>query len=356
MIHVRFVGAEGKFQSIETQAVRISTYLERAAPGRIESSLTLLPQDHFARKGLLRRVPVKRIEALAEGADVLVIVKSSLFKDFLQAAPHLKASCRARGVVLASNPCDGPGADTGSTSDAFTEQIADYALAVSRMQAEAIAAVRPAGEVLFVGHASRLETRNALEYRDVVRRVIWENAIHHNPRYDARKVGMPREKYQELEDMIRGILREHGAELVFIEAWRETQTYAEWEEMMLSSDIAIECKALGSQYVEYQSQKPAVKVLNYMSLGLPVVCDTLPAYRELGENGRHLLFADNLDEWRSQLVRLLEDRTLRRRLGEEAKKAAEPFSIENICRRYAEIFERMVERARSGAKAVQARV
>ena len=348
MIHVRFVGADGKFQSIETQATRLHLNLERGSGGRVKSDLKLLPQDHFRLKGFFRRPPMQALEALVDGTQVLVVVKSSLFRDFLKSAPRLKELCQKKGVVLVSNPCDGPGADSGDTTDVFTEVIADYAFAVSRMQAEAISKQRRPDEVLLVAHASRLETQNCVEYRDKVRQVIWENAIHHNPRYVARKVGMPRESYQELEDMLRSLLKPHGAELVFIEAWRETQTYSEWERMMLASDIAIECKALGSQYVDYQSQKPAVKVLNYMSIGLPVVCDTLPAYRELGEDGKQLFFADTLDEWRARITRLLDDKDLRRRIGENAKRAAEPFSIENICLRYADFFEAMIRRRQSG--------
>ena len=103
-----------------------------------------------------------------------------------------------------------------------------------------------------------------------------------------------------------------------------------------------------------QAQKPAVKVLNYMSLGLPVVCDPLPAYKDLGENEKELLFADTLQEWRSQMKRLLEDRELRVRLGEAARRAAEPFSIQNICKRYLEFFERAVAAKASPARSLQA--
>jgi glycosyltransferase involved in cell wall biosynthesis len=159
---------------------------------------------------------------------------------------------------------------------------------------------------------------------------------------------MPRERYQELEDAVQALLAKHGAELVFIDAWRETQSYEEWEAMMLGSDIAMECKSLGS-YVDYQSQKPAVKVLNYMSLGLPVVCDSLPAYRDLGENEKELLFADTLEEWLRQLGRLLGDEGLRGRLGEAARRAAEPWSIDNVVRRYMELFESMVA-SRKGSR------
>ena len=119
---------------------------------------------------------------------------------------------------------------------------------------------------------------------------------------------------------------------------------------MLDADIAIECKALGSQYIDYQSQKPAVKVLNYMSLGLPVVCDSLPAYRDLGEEGKELLFADTLEEWRSQLTRLLDDLDLRVRLGEAARKAAEPYSIDRVCERYMDFFERITSGPAVGAR------
>jgi hypothetical protein len=342
---VRFIGAEGQYQSIETQAVRIHRSIERWGSGRMQSRLSLLPQDFFQRGGILRRLPRRRIEALVEGMDVVVVVKSSLFRGIIESAPLLESICRARGAVLVSNPCDGPGADSGDTRDVFSEKIAGYAVAVSRLQAEAISATRPAEQVFLAGHASRLETANRLVPRDVVRRLIWENPIHHNPRYDPRKVGMPRERYQELEDLLRSVLVARGAELVFIDAWRETQPYEEWERMMLASDIAVECKAMGASYVDYQAQKPAVKVLNYMSLGLPVVCDSLPAYRELGEDGKELLFANTLEEWTSQVTRLLDDASLRRTLGEAAHEAARPFGIEAVARRYMDFFERIKGKA-----------
>ena len=350
MIDVRFVGAEGKYQSIETQAVRIHNHLEKIGGDRVRSRLSLIPQDYFRRRGLFRRLPVDAIEELLRDVNVLVVVKSSLFQGILDASRVLKDRCRRHGVVLVSNPCDGPGADGGDTTDIFSEEVADHVFALSRAQREALEKRRTSG-VHLVGHASRLERPARVQHRDRVRKVIWENPVHHNPRYDPRKAGMPRERYQELEDAIKALLARHGAELVFIDAWRETQSYEEWEAMMLDSDIAIECKALGSTYVDYQSQKPAVKVLNYMSLGLPVVCDSLPAYRDLGEDERELLFADTLEEWLAKLGRLLGDADLRARLGEAACRAAEPWSIDNVGRRYMDLFETMTgERQASRTK------
>lgn len=341
MIPVRFLGAEGGYQSVETQAIRIQKSLELHCADRVESTLTLLPQDAFRRRGLFRRPPRRELEACLDGTRILVVVKSSLFRGFLDVADLLRDLCRHKGVILVSNPCDGPGADAGDTTDVFSERIADYVFSLSRIQHEAVAATKARDRVLFVGHASRLETANRLVPRETVRKVIWENPIHHNPHYDPRKVGMPRERYQELEDALEALLSARGASLVFIDAWRETQTYEEWERSMLDADIAMECKVLGNRYIDYQAQKPAVKVLNYMSLGLPVVCDSLPAYRDLGGDGEELLFADTLDDWERQMTRLLDDRDLRARLGDAARKAAEAFSIENIARRYAGFFEQM---------------
>lgn len=341
MVAVRFVGAQGGYQSIETQAVRIHRSLERWGADRVKSHLSLLPQDYFRPRGLFRRPPLRAMEELLAGVQVLVIVKWSLFHGFLSVARRLRDLCHARGVALVSNPCDGPGAEGGDTKDAFSEEIADWVFALSRVQEEMLSKSRQGKGVLYVGHASRAEGTRYLVPRPEVRQVVWENPVHHNPRYDQRKVGMPREKYQELEDMLTELLRSRGASLVFIDAWRETQSYEEWERIMLSSDVAIECKALGRQYIDYQAQKPAVKVLNYMSLGLPVICDSLPAYRDLGQDGKELLFADSLEEWRAQMTRLLDDYELRVRLGEAARKAAEPYRIENVTRRYIEFFERI---------------
>ncbi len=341
MVAVRFVGAQGGYQSIETQAIRIHRSLERWGADRVKSSLSLLPQDYFRPRGLFRRLPIRAMEEILEGIQILVIVKWSLFHGFLSAACKLRELCRARGVALVSNPCDGPGAEAGDTTDEFSEEIADWVFALSRVQEQTLSQRRGGRGVLYVGHASRTEGGNYLVPRPVVRQVVWENPVHHNPRYDQRKAGMPRERYQELEDMLAELLRSRGASLVFSDAWRETQSYEDWERILLASDVAIECKALGRRYIDYQAQKPAVKVLNYMSLGLPVICDSLPAYRDLGEDGKELLFADSLEEWRAQMTRLLDDYELRVRLGEAARKAAEPYRIENVTRRYVEFFEQI---------------
>src|SRR5439155_18440728 len=75
-IHVRFVGAEGSYQSIETQAVRIHKSLERWGGDRVESHLSLLPQDFFKRHGLFRQAPLRDMKGLIEGMQIIIVVKS----------------------------------------------------------------------------------------------------------------------------------------------------------------------------------------------------------------------------------------------------------------------------------------
>src|SRR5262245_29093588 len=82
-INVRFVGVQGSYQSIETQAVRIHKSLERWGGEAVKSHLSLLPQDFFKRHGLFRQAPLKEMQGLIEGMQIIIVVKSSLFRGFL---------------------------------------------------------------------------------------------------------------------------------------------------------------------------------------------------------------------------------------------------------------------------------
>src|SRR6266850_4609324 len=102
-MHVRFVGAEGSYQSIETQAVRIHKSFERWGGKRVTSHLSLLSQDFFKRRGLFRQAPHKEMQKLVQGMQIIIVVKTSLFREFLEAAPRFKDMCRQHGALLVSN-------------------------------------------------------------------------------------------------------------------------------------------------------------------------------------------------------------------------------------------------------------
>ena len=69
--------------------------------------------------------------------------------------------------------------------------------------------------------------------------------------------------------------------------------------------------------------KCACKALQYMALGIPTVVSPVGVNQDLirdGENGFH---ASTTDEWVDRLGRLLDDRELRRRLGEGGRVTVE---------------------------------
>ena len=50
------------------------------------------------------------IQSTGKGADIIVVIKSSVFKDFSTNCRDFSRLCHDRGVILVSSPADGPGA------------------------------------------------------------------------------------------------------------------------------------------------------------------------------------------------------------------------------------------------------
>ncbi len=69
--------------------------------------------------------------------------------------------------------------------------------------------------------------------------------------------------------------------------------------------------------------KCALKVLQYMAAGVPVVCSPTGANLEVVEEGVTGYFASTAEEWAACLQRLLGDANARRRMGEAARKRVE---------------------------------
>jgi len=60
-----------------------------------------------------------------------------------------------------------------------------------------------------------------------------------------------------------------------------------------------------------------LKVFGYMAAAKPILCSDLPVLREVIEDGSNgiLVPPDNVEAWAAALQRLLDDGTLRQRLG-----------------------------------------
>jgi hypothetical protein len=68
--------------------------------------------------------------------------------------------------------------------------------------------------------------------------------------------------------------------------------------------------------------KFSIKLLQYQSAGLPVVCSDVGANREIVLDGRTGYVVRDREEWRSRLLALVRDRALRESLGRAARERA----------------------------------
>ena len=66
--------------------------------------------------------------------------------------------------------------------------------------------------------------------------------------------------------------------------------------------------------------KCGFKLLQYMAVGLPVVCSPVGVNREMVMNGQNGFWASNADEWIDRLGQLIESPALRARMGESGRK------------------------------------
>lgn len=69
--------------------------------------------------------------------------------------------------------------------------------------------------------------------------------------------------------------------------------------------------------------KCATKLLQYLSIGIPVVCSPVGVHNEIIQEGVNGLFATSTQEWIEKINRLLLDKTLRKHMGLEGRKTVE---------------------------------
>ena len=91
--------------------------------------------------------------------------------------------------------------------------------------------------------------------------------------------------------------------------------------------------------------KCGFKILQYFSVGVPVVASPVGINSEIVEHGVNGFLATTNEEWESHLTKLLADRSLREKMGAEGRKTvAEKFALKDYLERYVSILE---ERIRS---------
>ena len=74
-----------------------------------------------------------------------------------------------------------------------------------------------------------------------------------------------------------------------------------------------------------------IKLLQYMALGIPTVASPIGVVPEVIEHGVNGFLARTNIEWEEQIVRLIEDKTLRQQIGEaSAKTVVERYSVQAV--------------------------
>jgi glycosyltransferase involved in cell wall biosynthesis len=89
--------------------------------------------------------------------------------------------------------------------------------------------------------------------------------------------------------------------------------------------------------------KCALKIVQYLAVGIPVVCSPVGTNRDIVSNGRNGFWATTREEWVDRLFTLIQDPSLRREMGMQGRKTvAEGYSIEALGERLVHLMRDMV--------------
>lgn len=115
--------------------------------------------------------------------------------------------------------------------------------------------------------------------------------------------------------------------------WRSWSAETEIEEIS-QIDIGI----MPTPDDDWSRGKCALKALQYMSLGIPAVCSNVGANREVVKHGKNGFLAKTPDEWLDSLKKLIDDKSLRKQLGNAARKTVvENYSMEICAQKFGQV-------------------
>lgn len=139
-----------------------------------------------------------------------------------------------------------------------------------------------------------------------------------------------------LAETLRPMIELCDMELICIHEWDSANirwNLHTWREELKKADIII----LPCDYKSFPA-KSNNKLTQSMSLGKPVVCSPLAAYKEIErKNTGCCFFADTPEEWKEQLLRLRNSPDLRKEVGQKAIEASREFHIDQIGSKWAKI-------------------
>jgi len=141
-----------------------------------------------------------------------------------------------------------------------------------------------------------------------------------------------------LADALRPLIEEIGLSLFTIHEWDTADIKWQrdtWLSHLKTADIII----VPANW-KIQPAKSNNRLTQALSLGKPVVCSPLPAYKDVAlAFPDAFLFADTDDEWREQLTKLKDDPNLRQNLSKKALEAAQAYSIDAIGQKWLQVLK-----------------
>lgn len=102
---------------------------------------------------------------------------------------------------------------------------------------------------------------------------------------------------------------------------------------------------------EWSRGKCALKALQYMSLGIPAICTDMGANRDVVRHGENGFLAKTTEQWLNCFDALIDDRDLREKLGDEARRTVvENYSMEKCAAMFAEVIRKTFKSKNSNGR------
>ncbi len=162
---------------------------------------------------------------------------------------------------------------------------------------------------------------------------------HHHTNFDEKRI-----EIRKSDDLVLGYIgdRTHYKKAKFIERhfdnlFKDVQ-FKNLEESYLSIDIGYAFRSDKMKKL-YNS---SLKLLNYMSFGIPSVMNIERGYLEVGNQGQHCLFVDSKRELIENIKYLSENYELRKFMGNESFKKAKDYHISKIRTQYIDFIKNII--------------
>lgn len=117
--------------------------------------------------------------------------------------------------------------------------------------------------------------------------------------------------------------------------WR----YETFPEEIVKGDICISPRILDNSYDYGHSN---FKIVVFLAQGVPVLASPQDSYLEVVNNGDNGFICPDLQSWRSNLLHLIEHRSLLQEMPEKCIQSAEPYLTENVIRSYDQLLRQLV--------------